>query len=496
MKIRKKLFLGFGLYIILATILGFLAYKELQIITTRLTVVEIADDITNTILEVRRYEKNFLLYKDREDFHELKKYLAALKKNIDNIRTEIINEFGTDNYNMMKESIAEYEYLFDRIAENLRAHEGLYKNEKDSIDKMRLKAREIQSFTENLLKRERETINSLLKSSVRLLLFAILIIMVLGTVINIKLGASIAAPIRSLEEATRKVAKGDFSQRLNLKGKDEIASLGASFNQMEERLQETMSSLELAVERLHEKQAQLIETEKLATLGKFAAGVAHEINNPLAIINEKAGLMKDIIELSHDFPNKDKFLNLLNAVFDNVNRCSVITHRILGFARKADITPELIDINSLLGNVIKFLEQDIMLKGISLKLDMEKAIPPLRSDRIQLEQVFLNIIKNAIDAVEDGGIVRISTDIKDNNTIQVAVQDNGHGISKEILRHIFEPFFTTKEKSKGTGLGLSIAYGIVRRIGGNIVVESEVNKGTTFTVEIPLQTELHGGENI
>jgi two-component system NtrC family sensor kinase len=563
MKIRDKLFLGFSLYILLAAILGFFAYKELQTITTRLTLVEVADDITNTFLEVRRYEKNFLLFRNEDSLLEFKEYLSILKRNIDEIRVEIIREIGTDNYDMMKKTITEYDGTFNKLVDNYKLQEqivnrlknigrkieqrlkdkeleifmnlksleknlmvskdeatykafvnafessniiadyevkryrilvgrlfGLYKDERDSVDDMRLKARDIQSFTENLSRKERAGINALLEISIKLLLFALLIIIVLGTIVNIKLGMSIARPIKNLEEITKKVAGGDFSQRIEIKGRDEIASLGASFNQMEERLQETLRSLELAMQRLHEKQAQLIETEKFAVIGKFAAGVAHEINNPLAIINEKAGLMKDIIELSEDFPNKDKFLGLLDAVFNSVNRCRVITHRLLGFARRTDIIPEAIDINNLIKEVLKFLEKEILFKGIRLESNLRRDLPELETDRIQLQQVFLNIIKNAIDAVEEGGFIRISTDIKDDNIVRVSIKDNGHGIPKEILKHIFEPFFTTKEKGKGTGLGLSITYGIIKRLGGNIFVESEVNKGTTFTVEIPIKTEL------
>jgi signal transduction histidine kinase len=292
----------------------------------------------------------------------------------------------------------------------------------------------------------------------------------------------IAKPFK-LDEV-RKVVK-EAVEKVKLK-KENIALL------------DVKSSLEHAVEeavgKLYEKQAQLIAAEKLAILGTFAAGVAHEINNPLAIINEKAGLMKDILEMSEDCKHKTRFLNLLDAIFESVNRCQRVTHRILGFARKTEVSIEIFDLNDLIKYLTVFLEKEIFYKNIRLELNLKENLPEVRSDKGQLQQVFLNIIKNAIDAVENGGLVAVSTDIKDENMVKVSIKDNGHGISGEDLKHMFEPFFTTKEKGKGTGLGLSITYGIVKNLGGNILVESEVNKGTTFIVEIPTNSELAKGE--
>ncbi len=263
-------------------------------------------------------------------------------------------------------------------------------------------------------------------------------------------------------------------------------------------LLDVKSSLEQAVEeavgKLYEKQAQLIAYEKLAILGTFAAGVAHEINNPLAIINEKAGLMKDILEMSEDFKYKTRFLNLLDAIFESINRCRTVTHRILGFARKTEVSIEIFDLNDIIKQVTVFLEKEILYKNIRLELNLKESLPEVRSDKGQLQQVFLNIIKNAIDAVENGGLIAVSTDIKDENMVKVSIKDNGHGISGEDLKHLFEPFFTTKEKGKGTGLGLSITYGIVKNLGGNILVENDGNKGTTFIVEIPTNSEFAKGQ--
>ncbi len=241
------------------------------------------------------------------------------------------------------------------------------------------------------------------------------------------------------------------------------------------------------------REAAIAETEhagKMASIGRLAAGVAHEINNPLAIINEKAGLMKDILEGSRDMQqNREKFLSLISGIFDSINRCRTVTHRLLGFSRRMDISHDTIDINDALKEVIEFLEKEIIYRNIRLDLDLKKDLPRVVTDKGQLQQVFLNIINNAIDAVEEGGLIQISSYSKDEHFVRVSIKDNGRGIPRDKLKHIFEPFYTTKEKGKGTGLGLSISYGIVQRLGGSIHVESEVNKGTTFFVDIPILSE-------
>jgi two-component system, NtrC family, sensor kinase len=229
---------------------------------------------------------------------------------------------------------------------------------------------------------------------------------------------------------------------------------------------------------------------KMASIGRLAAGVAHEINNPLAIINEKAGLMKDILEVSGNIPdNKDKFLSLISGIAESVNRCRTITHRLLGFSRRMEISQDAIDMNDAIQEVIGFLEKEILYRNIQLELSLQENLPKIITDKGQVQQVFLNIINNAIDALKENGRISVTTYAKDDTFIGIAIKDNGSGIPKENLKHIFEPFYSTKEKGKGTGLGLSISYGIVQKLGGTILVESELNKGTTFSVELPLKSE-------
>jgi PAS domain S-box-containing protein len=242
-----------------------------------------------------------------------------------------------------------------------------------------------------------------------------------------------------------------------------------------------------AEEKLRESEQLLLQAHKMEAIGRLAAGIAHEINNPLAIINEKAGLIKDFLEFSGDIAqDKEKFLGLIQGIFESVSRCRTITHRLLGFSRRVDVAYNTIDLNDTLKEVIEFVEKEMLYKNIQLEMDLYEDIPKIFSDKGQLQQVFLNILNNAVDAVDKGGVITIKTDMRDPDTVTVSIQDNGHGIPEQILKHIFEPFYTTKDKGRGTGLGLSISYGIIRKLGGNILVKSAVNQGTTFTVEFPV----------
>lgn len=227
-------------------------------------------------------------------------------------------------------------------------------------------------------------------------------------------------------------------------------------------------------------------TNKMASIGRLAAGVAHEINNPLAIINEKAGLMKDFINLTEDFPKKQKSVDIIDAILKSVERCKAVTHRLLGFAKHMDVQNETIDLNLLIREVLGFLEKEAQYRNIRVVFNLEESLPTIESDRGQLQQVFLNILNNAFAAVENGGLIEISIQQADPERIAVTITDNGCGISEENLSHIFEPFFTTK-KGYGTGLGLSVTYGIVEKLGGQISVKSKAGEGTGFTITLPVR---------
>ena len=247
------------------------------------------------------------------------------------------------------------------------------------------------------------------------------------------------------------------------------------------------------IRKADEKRATLLHkieyTNKLASLGRLAAGTAHEINNPLAIINEKAGLLKDLFTLEVDKPPPvKKTVELAESILKAVDRCSTITHRLLGFAKHMDVQNEALDLHALVKELLGFLEKEIAYRNLQVEIKVSENAPTIESDRGQLQQVLLNLINNALGAVADGGRIDIAVDRVSPEAVAVAVADDGVGIPEENLGKVFEPFFTTK-KGQGTGLGLSVTYGIVQKLGGEISLESEVGKGTRFTVTLPISRQ-------
>ncbi len=226
-------------------------------------------------------------------------------------------------------------------------------------------------------------------------------------------------------------------------------------------------------------------SNKLASIGRLAAGVAHEINNPLAIINEKAGLIKDIFTYTDTCAQNSRIIEQLDSVLASVERCGTITKRLLSFARHIDSAIETIQIGNVITEVLDFLHKEAEYRNITVKIDLADNIPEFQSDRGKLQQIFLNIINNAFAAMSVGGRLDISVRRAEESGIVATITDNGCGMSETDLGKIFEPFFSTKTKVGGTGLGLSITYGLIQELGGKINVTSRLGEGTTFTVTLP-----------
>ncbi|MDQ1238427.1 MAG: two-component system, NtrC family, sensor kinase, partial [Thermodesulfobacteriota bacterium] len=226
----------------------------------------------------------------------------------------------------------------------------------------------------------------------------------------------------------------------------------------------------------------------LASLGELAAGIAHEINNPVAIMVEEAGWMEDHLkeeETLQQSENLDEFKRALNQIRVQGRRCKEITHKLLSFARKTDPTVKNVNLNELIEDVVALSEQRAKYSGVKIHLHLHDSIPTVNVSPSEIQQVILNLINNSLDAMEKtGGNIDISTRIN-GSFVVVDVADNGPGIAKSNLQRIFDPFFTTKPVGKGTGLGLSICYGIIKKMGGDITVNSAAGMGTNFHVHIP-----------
>ncbi|MFO8048244.1 MAG: ATP-binding protein [Desulfosudaceae bacterium] len=234
-------------------------------------------------------------------------------------------------------------------------------------------------------------------------------------------------------------------------------------------------------------------SSRLISIGRLAAGVAHEINNPLAVINENAGLIRDMFSLKQEYQDDPRLLELIDDVLESVARCGAITKQLLGFARHFKPSIHPVDLKQTIQQVLSFFRKEASYRGISVNVDIPDDLPTIHSDSGSLQQVFFNLINNAFQAInekeQEQGTITITASLTDEEHVAVKVKDSGCGISEEGQKKIFEPFFTTKSMNGGTGLGLSIIYGILKKLNGDITVRSKVDKGTTFTVILPINLE-------
>ena len=364
----------------------------------------------------------------------------------------------------------------------------------------------------------------------------ILISMILDAIVLIVFGSFLLSrvlvkPLKDLVRLTQKISEGDFSERIEVSSKNETGQLILSFNRMLERLKENqenldnyLKSLELANKKLKQAQEELVRTEKLASVGRFAAGVAHEVGNPLgAILGCTSILEKNGIDREE---SKD-YLKRIEKEIERINR---IVRELLDFARPSKFEIHDVEINKVVEHTLSLISYQKIFKNIETRLELQPSLPMIKGDESQLSQVLINILLNAIDAMPEGGILGIKTEdlliegatddpsqqfhprrrrgdpiesdysrlrkpdplstvlakfSKGERLVRIRISDTGGGIEKENLVRIFDPFFTTKEPDKGTGLGLSISLRIVESMGGKIRVESEVGKGSAFEIYLP-----------
>ncbi|NLI81836.1 MAG: two-component sensor histidine kinase [Deltaproteobacteria bacterium] len=239
---------------------------------------------------------------------------------------------------------------------------------------------------------------------------------------------------------------------------------------------------------------QIEHANKMASIGRLAAGVAHEINNPLAIINEKAGLIKDLFTFRKMYAEDRKLMGLVDSIVTSVDRCATITRRLLSFARHVggDSKVQRLRVGEIIEEVLGFLQKEADYRSIDVSVEVADNVPEVECDRGRLQQILLNIVNNAFAAMSDGGHLGVRVHRAGPDRISIAVSDDGCGIPEGDLHRIFEPFFSTKTQKGGTGLGLSITYSLVKEMGGDIDVKSVQGQGTTFTIMLPLKSKSTG----
>jgi len=312
----------------------------------------------------------------------------------------------------------------------------------------------------------------------------------------------VVRPVRALIDATKDVAAMDLERPVEVRASDELGELGRSFNTMREHLlrargeiEDFTRNLELKVEErtaeLDAARKKLQQSERLASLGRLSASVAHEINNPLSGVLNFSMLMQRLLSVDGVPPDRiEDFRHYLSQVVSETSRAGRIVTDLLSFSRRSptDLSPT--DLNETVIQTLSVLEHRLAEMRAKVELDLTDDLPPAPCDGSRMKQVVTNLVINAAESMPDGGALRVGTRLApEHDAVLLTVSDDGEGIPEESLTRVFDPFFTTREQGKGVGLGLAVVYGIVESQGGAIDVESSVGKGTTFTVRLPLAGE-------
>jgi len=462
--IRKKIFLAFAMFMVISGLIWLRSYHSQYILNQKIQIIERKYEILNTILEARRYEKNYFLTFDRKNIDQTLSYVNTAE---DNLRS-ILAKYG--KYTLAKnldERLIELEEYKDALENLLKMQEnGHLMAPQDFIQLIQKQGRKITSELEKIVKKESEFTRDLIGKSKMIHLIALLPVFILSILVALFLIFNVDRPLKTIGNAIIKIARGDFENIPEIKTGDEFESLVTSLNNM--------------ISELNKRNKELVQAQKLASLGRLTSGVAHELNNPLNNISTSIQILVEELE-DDDFEYKKE---LLIGAEKEVERSKEIVKSLLEFARERSLTLKQAYFNDLVNNAIKRVKSQVP-DNIILKAevpdDIQATVSPLG-----IERVLINLIVNAVQAMKNGGDITIKACKQESNSgLCFQVIDTGEGIPKEIIPKIFDPFFTTKEVGKGTGLGLSIIYGIIEQHGGKIKVSSEPGKGTTFTCFLP-----------
>lgn len=470
MKIEKKITLSniFNIGLILLT--GFFAMQNLNLMLTKLRFVEIADDLNASLLEMRLSEKNYFLYHDDTALLDIKEKIDSTLQSIELVHKDIIKATGEGNLETLKSYLKSY----SEVAENVR--KGNY-GDAEMETRFRAEGKRLREFSNTITKLERIGVNNIISNSKNFLFLSFWAILICAIVVSHFVSQRIVRSLRKIENLAKTISLGNFSTIEGEKPTDELGSLMTAINSMSQELRN--------------REEELIQSKKLASLGILTAGVAHELTNPL---NNISMIAQNYIEY-HDILSEEKKRELMSKVDDEAKRIEEIVKNLLDFSKPKEGNFKETDINETIQKALPLVQNMLDISNIDLKLSLELRVSRVFVDGHQIQQVLVNLIVNAVQAMASGGPLYISTYTDAaRDTVIVKIRDTGKGIPAEYLPHIFDPFFSTKGVS-GTGLGLSVSYGIIKNHAGNIKVESEVGAGTTFTIELPAY-KPHGAKTV
>lgn len=467
--IRGKVNYAYYFGIIMIVIIALLNYFNLMRLGRKIEFSFLVSELFDTTLEMRRFEKNFFLYGNEEDYLENLRFSKKAQSIIETNRESIEKLKIGAEINTLDKDIKEYIALIQKLF--------MLKKEKtansDEIvileNKIREKGKKIFTTAEKLSQVERKYIQSLIDLSQKILISSGVFLIVIGFFIAQYLSRMVIRPLKELENSMQKIVTGEFSSLPVLSRDKELVSLSEAFNKM-------LKELEIRQMRL------VAQSDKLASLGTMASGIAHQLNNPLSNIYTSCQILIEEIEELDRGTIKD----VLQQIGGQVERAKSMVQSLLEFSRKREFKREPHHLKDLIEEAIGFMKGEIP-AGVEVKTDIPDDIWNC-VDKQRIQHAILNIIKNAIDAIPERGTVYITAkeDVK-NRFVEIKIRDTGLGIEKENIDKIFEPFFTTKTNGKGTGLGLFVAREIIKEHDGSVEVESTLGEGTTFTIKLPVK---------
>jgi signal transduction histidine kinase len=446
------------MFVLLMGAIGGLAYSNLSQVGNKLRFLEAADGLTNAILELRRTEKNYFLYQDPGSFEEARGYLDDAEAALARLSDQPGAQLSPGSVTAVRGRLADYR----QALKQLEAGGG-----PRIAELVRNTGRSLLEAASRMPQEEQRRVEFLIHFSKQAMLISFAGLFVLGLVGAYFIGQRIVRPLAEIERTTKRISSGDFTPVPGPFANDETGSLVLAFNTM--------------VRQLQERTEQLVQARKMAALGTLTAGVAHELNNPLNNIYITAEMLED------DFTElpEDKKLTLIHDVAGQADRAKDIVRNLLTFARERDPRMEPCSLRQVLEDSLRFVVHQAELANIDVECDLPPALLTAQADPQQLQQVFVNLLLNALQAMPAGGKLKVSARAEPGGgCLRVSVADTGEGIAPEVLPRIFDPFFTTKEA--GTGLGLAVTYGIVKRHGGNIEARSTQGKGAEFIVSLPI----------
>lgn len=461
--IRGKIFLAFAIFISLSALIWARSYYSQYVLNQKIQIIERKYDLFNAILEARRYEKNYFLSFDKENIVQALDYVRQAEDILRDILSKYVKYTLAKNLDQRITELVTYKESLINLLK--LQEEGHLVVPPDTIELIRKQGRILTSELEKIVKKESEFTRDLIGKSKTIHFLALIPVFILSVLIALFLVFNVNRPLKTIENAITKIASGDFENIPEIKTGDEFESLVVSLNNM--------------IDELNKRSKQLVQAQKLASLGRLTSGVAHELNNPLNNISTSIQILIEEIE-EDDLEYKKE---LLVGAEKEVERGKEIVRSLLEFARERTLTLKQVNFLDLVNSAIKHVKSEIP-DNIRIKVEVPDNIQATVGLRIR--SVIINLITNAVHAMKDGGEITIRAHNEfDREGFSFQVTDTGEGIPQNIITKIFDPFFTTKDVGKGSGLGLSITYGIIEQHSGTISVSSEVGKGTTFTCFLP-----------